>query len=282
MHPKSAETLEGKWTSRPWYHKPSGALGEPPHHRDDLNLRLRRALSWLARAERESEIEDFDAAFIFYWIAFNAVYELREEPNSVSSRHASSQMRHPTPAQTRFAEYFSKIVDADTGETTRGLVQSDLASEIQVLLENKYVSDKYWKRRHGLTENENWKRDLRTKRNTVTSAIKHMGQTSIDATAKANEVLCGLFARLYTLRNQLLHGGATWNSSMNRHQVESGARIMRYLVPHFIDVMIEHPDGWGAPWYPVVREQGPMSGWKRDRDLRPAELQTFDEGLTRT
>ena len=127
------------------------------------------------------------------------------------------------------------------------------------------MSDKYWKRRHGLTENENWKRDFKAKRKTVTSAIKHMGRTSIAATEKANDVLCKLFDRLYTLRNQLLHGGATWNSSMNRHQVESGARIMSCLVPHFIDVMIEHPDaGWGAPCYPPVREKGPLSGFPGD------------------
>ena len=89
-----------------------------------------------------------------------------------------------------------------------------------------------------------------------------MNKTSIAANEKAKKVLCNLFDRLYTLRNQLLHGGATWNSSMNRDQVESGGRIMSCLVPHFIDVMIEHPDaGWGTPRYPPVREEGPLSGF---------------------
>ena len=39
---------------------------------DNLALRMRRALSWLERAEKETN--DDDAAFIFYWIAFNAAY----------------------------------------------------------------------------------------------------------------------------------------------------------------------------------------------------------------
>ena len=39
---------------------------------DALQLRIHRALSWIGRAEREAD--DDDAAFIFYWIAFNAVY----------------------------------------------------------------------------------------------------------------------------------------------------------------------------------------------------------------
>ena len=40
------------------------------------------------------------------------------------------------------------------------------------------------------------------------------------------------------------------------------ARIMASLAPHFIDVMIEHPNaGLGSPRYPVVREEAPLSGW---------------------
>jgi len=30
--------------------------------------------------------------------------------------------------------------------------------------------------------------------------------------------------RLYTLRNQIIHGGATWNSNVNRSQLNDGAR----------------------------------------------------------
>ena len=37
-----------------------------------LSLRVHRALSWLDRAEKETE--DIDAKFIFLWVAFNAAY----------------------------------------------------------------------------------------------------------------------------------------------------------------------------------------------------------------
>ena len=37
----------------------------------DADARVRRALSWLERAQ--SENEDADSAFIFHWIAFSAV-----------------------------------------------------------------------------------------------------------------------------------------------------------------------------------------------------------------
>ena len=48
--------------------------------RVSLGLRSRRCTSWLGRAEQEMESGDYDAAFIFYWIAFNAAYaESRSE-----------------------------------------------------------------------------------------------------------------------------------------------------------------------------------------------------------
>lgn len=64
-----------------------------------------------------------------------------------------------------------------------------------------------------------------------------------------------LFDRLYTLRNQLIHGGATWQSSMNRDQVRDGARILADLVPAMIHLVMENPhEDWGDICYP------PMNG----------------------
>ena len=48
-----------------------------------LGLRVHRALSWVERAEREQD-DDPDAAFIFYWIAFNATYA-QYRPRSLDS-----------------------------------------------------------------------------------------------------------------------------------------------------------------------------------------------------
>ena len=67
-------------------------------------------------------------------------------------------------------------------------------------------------------------------------------------------ILNNLFDRLYVLRNQLMHGGATWQGSVNRAQVGDGARIMAFLAPLFVGLMMAHPDeDWGLPDYPVVR-----------------------------
>ena len=244
MRPNSA-TLDAKWKSRPWYHKPSGAPGAPPHPRDDLNLRLRRVLSWLGRAEKDYEARDFDAAFIFYWIAFNAMYG-----RLVNSRIDDEERRQR-------CKYFETVVDfTDSESVIYATIWSVLRDEIEKMLENRYVYYLYWKHHNNPSMYRDWEKEFDRAREKAMKAIRN------PRGRRTKYVLCELFDRLNTLRNQLLHGGGTHKGRVNRKQVEPGARIMSSLVPHFIDVMLDHPDAdWGAPRYPVIRESGPESGW---------------------
>ena len=64
-----------------------------------------------------------------------------------------------------------------------------------------------------------------------------------------------LFERLYVLRNQMVHGGATWGGKVNRKQVTDGSALMKLLLPIFVSLMLDNPDyGWGKPFYPVVNQ----------------------------
>ncbi len=67
-------------------------------------------------------------------------------------------------------------------------------------------------------------------------------------------ILAIVFDRLYVLRNQLVHGGATWNGSVNRNQVRDGARILSFLMPIFIDLMMDNHNriDLGPAYYPPV------------------------------
>ena len=66
-------------------------------------------------------------------------------------------------------------------------------------------------------------------------------------------ILRTVFDRLYVLRNQLVHGGATWKSAVNRAQVRDGAAVLAWMLPVFIDIMMDNPGhAWGKPYYPVV------------------------------
>ena len=51
--------------------------------------------------------------------------------------------------------------------------------------------------------------------------------------------------RLYVLRNQLIHGGATWNSGKNRDQVVEGNTFIKDLsLPHR-DYAKNPNENWG-------------------------------------
>ena len=197
---------------------------------DALQLRIRRALSWIERAEKESA--DQDAAFIFYWIAFNAVYaEDRLDALDLKERGI-------------FHEYFGKIIELDAGHVIYDAIWNRFSQGIRVFLNNRYVFQPFWKHHNGVPGYENWEDSFERSKAMVHRALGHEDTRTILST---------LFDRLYVLRNQLIHGGATWRSSVNRDQVRDGRSIVAFLVPLFVYLMVTNPQvPWGAPYYPVV------------------------------
>ena len=195
-----------------------------------LQLRTRRALSWIERAEKESD--DQDAAFIFYWIAFNAVYaEDRPEAEGMKERGI-------------FHEYFGKIIKLDSDHVIYDAIWNRFSQGIRVFLNNKYVFQPFWKHQNGVPGYEKWEESFASSQARVHWALGHEDTQSILST---------LFDRLYVLRNQLIHGGATWGSSVNRDQVRDGRSIVAFLIPLFVYLMVTNPQvPWGAPYYPVV------------------------------
>lgn len=84
---------------------------------------------------------------------------------------------------------------------------------------------------------------------------KRAAQTAL-ASGNTPLLLGLVFNRLYTLRNQLIHGGATWNGAVNRKQLTDCARLLGKLVPLIIELMIDNPNTlWGDACYPVIGDQ---------------------------
>lgn len=210
----TAATLEAKWRS-----------ARQTDEREDFDLRMRRALSWLKRAEQELQRDDLDAAFIFHWIAFNAAYggDGRSE-------------------KAAFKNYFSIILRLGAGNAILDMIEQQCPDAIESFKNNEYVFPEFWtENTHQARERSSWEHLLIDSNRRIDQGIKN---------ANVQNVLDRLFDRLYVLRNQLLHGGATWQGSVNRRQVNNGAAIMRLLVPYFINIMLSHPDaGWGEPYY---------------------------------
>ena len=187
------------------------------------------------------EVDDCDAEFIFLWIAFNAMYGQQ----LVESEKANFE-------KYNFEKYLERLLHLESDRMD--VVMQNISADVEKLLNNKYVFEPFWKHHNGLSGHGNWEWKLKNRKKERESAWYK----------KTEVTLHQLFESIYVLRNQLLHGSATYSGSLNRHQVTTGAKIMATLVPHFIDVMIRHPrpdGGWGTPCYPVVRETGPQSGW---------------------
>ena len=62
--------------------------------------------------------------------------------------------------------------------------------------------------------------------------------------------------QVVAFRNQLIHGGATWDGKVNRDQLRDCTRLLGKLVPLIIVLMMDNPNAvWGDTVYPVVDQQ---------------------------
>jgi hypothetical protein len=201
---------------------------------ENLALRVHRALSWLHRAEQLAHAEDIDGEFIFLWIAFNAAYA-----TEIDEKYRESE-------QQTFRAFLQKLIDLDAGKKRfDALVWQEFPKSIRVLLDNRYVFADFWQWQNGsLTEDEFQSKFAAANR------AAHVALGKLDTVT----VLAIVLSRIYVLRNQLVHGGATWSSSVNREQLRDCTNFMAKLVPLVIEVMMDHPETlWGQGTYPVVK-----------------------------
>ena len=188
----SAEALGVRWEA-----------AHPEEQYGWLGLRVRRATSWLSRAEAE----------------------MRDEPGD------------PDAAQ----RFFVKVCRLDRDRVVYDAIWSRFSGPIRLLLDNPYVYTRYWMDRNK-PGGGGWQARFAARKERTHHALARQDTYAI---------LCELFERLYVLRNQLVHGGATWNSRANRDQVKDGQAILATLVPHFLAIMIaNHEADWGRPHFP--------------------------------
>ncbi len=196
-----------------------------------MGLRVHRAISWIGRAE--SCGDDDDARFIFLWIAFNAAYADEREFQSITHGERAA-----------FIDYFGKLVARDTERRIYKALWQRFSGPVRMLMDNRYVFSPFWQYHNGMAGFEDWEDRFRASSRSFARAFE-AGDTV--------RVLSFVFDRLYVLRNQLVHGGSTWNSGINRAQVRDGAAILTFLLPVFVDLMMDNPhEDWGQPFYPVV------------------------------
>ena len=198
---------------------------------ETMGLRVHRAISWVGRSEACDG--DDDARFLFLWIAFNAAYADEQEFQSIALGERAA-----------FLDFFGKLVALDHEKRIYRAVWQRFTGPVRMLMENRYVFNPFWQHHNGIDGYEDWEERFKASAKSFAQAFQ-AGDTA--------RVLSFVFDRLYVLRNQLIHGGSTWNSGVNRAQVRDGAAILAFLLPVFVDLMMDNPDqDWGKPFYPVL------------------------------
>lgn len=192
---------------------------------DALNLRLHRALSWLGYAQ---DCEDLDVRFITLWVGFNAVY--------------AKEVLAPTGDRVSFRGFITQICSFDTDGELHAALYERFSGSIRLLLQSPYAFAPFWEYQNAKIAH--WEDEF-------IKANKKAFQAIVDK--EVDSVLFVVFDRLYTLRNQLVHGGATHGSSLNREQLSNGCLVLQALLPIIIKIVMDNPNqDWGQPFYPVV------------------------------
>ena len=197
------------------------------------DTRIRRVLSWSEKAQTLHSQEDFDGAFVFFWIAFNALYGVPQPQPPTES----------DPALIR--KFFKELLKLDPYNAVYNVLWARFGDSIRTLANNKYVFNPYWEFTMGRNHELDWQAAMKK------SVIRL--QDSLARPDRTFNMLNIVFDRLYTLRNQLMHGSSTYHGSVNRQQVIDGSNIMHFLVPQFVSILLKHPEhDWGPVTYPPI------------------------------
>lgn len=199
---------------------------------EDFRLRIHRAMSWLKRAQLAEE--DHDAKFISLWIAFNAAY-------------AKELMGKRAIDKATFQVFIKTICELDRAQSLQKVIWEKLPENITKLVQNRYTYQPFWKYHNGEISKERWLSQFNTQHQIALAAIKNKN---------TRKLLIIVFEHLYTLRNQIIHGGATHNSIANRTQLKEACDILFTLIPIILNIMMDNPNqrAWGKPFYPYVKE----------------------------
>lgn len=196
---------------------------------EDLRVRIHRAISWLERAEVEKE--DMDARFIFLWISLNAAY--------------AREFGYEQTERDEAMRFMRKLLACDTEGRIHAVLFNQFSGPIRTLIDNKYVFEPFWRAMREHDSSELWKSKFEQAKGVALKAIMDRDTAT---------VLSVVADRLHVLRNQLVHGGATWNGQANRAQVRDAAAILSTLMPVVIDLMVHSRDvDFEAITYPWVK-----------------------------
>ncbi|TCB67500.1 HEPN domain-containing protein [Acinetobacter sp. ANC 4178] len=198
-------------------------------HSEAFNLRLHRGISWFKKAMLLDE--DLDLKFISLWISFNAIY----------AREGTTLQ--PQQGVKQFLTVLSQL---DHEHKIEYVLEHKGKQTIHLILDNPYIYQGFWDYHNHKISQASWKAEFEAEQHIVHQALQ---------SRKTAEILSFLFARLNTLRNQILQGGVAYNSVVNRRYIVDGCSILSTLIPIFMYILLENAEQLDTdkPFYPVMQ-----------------------------
>ncbi len=108
------------------------------------------------------------------------------------------------------------IAEQDSQKIVYRLVWERFSQEIRSLITNEFIYAPFWKYEDPLHQ-RGWEDSFEKEKIIAAKCLKYQNTAAI---------LALLFRRLYVLRNQLMHGSATWQGARNRRQVRDGQQVI--------------------------------------------------------
>lgn len=198
--------------------------------------RLQRAESWMARAEAVGAVgdwEDYHGVFIFYWIAFSALY--------------GRGRTYPQSDEAGIRWFLDRICVLDRENVIRKALEPLKRKADVLLLKDKFLVKKYWD--EGTTPKV---------RAILQEDYDHAQQAWEQK--KVDRYLEILFTRrLLVLRNQIFHGCSTDRRSLNKTSLMPAVAIVEELIPKFVEILRLHGEGKDWDGIPYPRDGSPLN-----------------------
>ncbi len=195
---------------------------------DYFNLRMQRGLSWFKQALQFDQ-QQLDLKFISLWVAFKAI-------------HA----RESSAGENSLQAFLTQMFQHDLPHRIDYMIWNRFPQAIRLLLETPYAFQSYWDYQNHKISQTAWKEAFRQDQQQWQQAWQEKDSL---------QILSGVFQRMQTLCQQMMSGGASCQSSMNRKQLAEACFVLSGLLSTFMFVLLENAQtlDWAQPFYPVVQ-----------------------------
>jgi len=242
---------------------------QPGHRsaRTENHTRMDRAISWLECHDACPEDKP-DERFLFLWIAFNAAYGADDHVKFQRSKNKPDDHK-------KFDDFLHLIVQRDNGGRLVDFIRTHTSS-LREIMETRFLFIDFWRGEYSNADRSKWERYFEETKNSMKHALQNVRsgrRKDFDLTT----VLGFAFDRLYTLRNQLMHGNASWRDKYNRSSLKIGNAVLGSCIPVILEIMLEvtakNPDMlWGGrvaypPYLPSPDDDTSKKPPRRDKLL---------------